>query len=259
MRARQQRGGLADELRHELPQRELRGVVPERVIQQRVDVQQTLEQHVGEGEKRVAERDGQDVGGHRDAPLGDSKHVRIGLSRLQRETIARNPRRRNARRLRGDVHFYGVQPGVQYEPEPRRQHEEVHVHDERHQVDVRVRELRHEVGGDPSRGLPRVREFRDRRPLRGGRAHAPRRARLQQRVRPAQHGGEAGQTRGARGTQRLPLLGGHKAQRHAVVAVQVRDMLGEDVGVVREHSGGRDGSGCARAVRAITRFGSEPR
>ena len=42
-----------------------------------MDVQQTLEQHVGEGEAGVAERDGQDVGGHRDAPLGDSKHVRV--------------------------------------------------------------------------------------------------------------------------------------------------------------------------------------
>ena len=119
------------------------------------------------------------------------------------------------------------------------------MHDERHQVDVRVRELRHEVGGDPSRGLPRVREFRDRRPLRGGRARAPCRARLEQRVRPAQHGGEAGTDPLRARRARASPLGGHEAQRHAVVAVQVRDMLGEDVGAVREHGGGRDGSGFA--------------
>ena len=121
----------------------------------------------------------------------------------------------------------------------------VHVHDERHQVDVRVRELRHEVVELPAACLASA-SFSDRRPLRGGRAHAPCRARLEQRA-PTQHGGEAGQTRGARGAQ-PSLLGGHEARRHAVVAVQVRDMLGEDVGVVREHGGGRDGSCGARAM-----------
>ena len=61
MRARGERVCRSDELRDEGPERELRRVMPEGIIEERVHVQKPLEQNVGEGDEDVPERERQRV------------------------------------------------------------------------------------------------------------------------------------------------------------------------------------------------------